>query len=302
VRKCLQWLVLLCAVPCAAQTVIVSASNLRDGLNPANGTIVFSPVNAAGAPVSYHTPGGQVSSSPITAKVVAGAFSVALPDVALTIPANLCFAGALNVLSGYGFGPGYSCIQPTQSNYWCSNGLCDFDNYIPSLPALPVYGGGLTLNGYAGAFTFSGPGVSCDWITLTCVFNGLSSPVVPTIGDSDVTGQVASLPTVNLVGATPATGKYRINYYANGNTACGSGTVFVTFTFSWVDPISARSVASIALTLGPSEAPISNSIRGAIPIYALASTAVSYNSTVVGSCATGGPASYDAHVAVEELQ
>lgn len=122
------------------------------------------------------------------------------------------------------------------------------------------------------------------------------------IGDSDVTNQTASQGTVNLVGSVPATGKYRVSYYATQHTLCASGSASVLFTFGFVDPNSTRSVRSVSLTLGASQSPLLGIIEGVIPVYSVALTAITYTSTVTGSCATGGPASYDAHISVEAVQ
>jgi hypothetical protein len=281
--KKIAWLILAICCAAGAQTVTVQASYLYDGLNPAYGTLTLAPVTAAGQPASYHRPGGgQASITPLTVSVQNGAFTLTgVPDTALTIPANVCFQAILSTQNGSQvLGPGYSCLQPTYSNSWCTAGVCSLDNFLPSIPPLPMIAYVQSVNGCVGVCTVAGASV----------------------GDSDVTNQTASQGTVNLVGTAPATGKYRISYYANQHSVCGSGTVAVHFTFNWVDPVSARSVSSVALTIGPSQAPVTGSIQGVVPIYVLAATAVTYTSTLTGSCATGGPASYDAHIAVEEIQ
>jgi hypothetical protein len=107
---------------------------------------------------------------------------------------------------------------------------------------------------------------------------------------------------VNLLGTVPAAGKYRISYYANQNALCSSGSISVLFTFTWTDASHVRGANSIALTIGVSQSTTAGSIQGVIPIYAAISTAITYTSTVTGSCATGGPASYDAHISVEAVQ
>jgi hypothetical protein len=119
--------------------------------------------------------------------------------------------------------------------------------------------------------------------------------------DSDVTAQTASQ-TVTVVASVPASGKYRISYVASQNAVCASGSVPVFFTFSWNDGTTAHTATTIALTLGSSRPAGTSSIQGVIPIDAAASSAITYTSTVVGSCATGGPASYDAHITVEGVQ
>ncbi|MGB0123212.1 MAG: hypothetical protein WA419_12655 [Silvibacterium sp.] len=128
-------------------TVTVNGSNIVDstGTPLANGTIYFVPVTNAGSPLSYRFNGkGQARSSPASANVVNGAFSLTLADTSLTSPTNVCFSvTVINNVSGQNvLGPGYGCVQPayntTSPNNWCSSGSCNFDNYIPRLPALPV--------------------------------------------------------------------------------------------------------------------------------------------------------------------
>jgi len=274
----------------AAQTQRVYSVHLADSAgNPLTGTLEFTPTLSSGASTWYRMPGGgTATNAPILAQAAAGAFSVVLPDTTLTSPANICFA--MSMYGGKAI-PGYQCLQPhvtpANGSDWCQSGGCDLDNYAPNLaPPAATIGYVQSVNGCAGV----------------CTVAATAGTEVPTVGDSDVTAQTASQSTVNVVSTVPATGKYRISYYANQHATCGSGTVTVLFTFSWVDPISARAAPSIALTIGPTQAPITGSIQGAIPIYVLAATAVTYTSTVTGSCATGGPASYDAHIAVEEMQ
>jgi hypothetical protein len=123
-----------------------------------------------------------------------------------------------------------------------------------------------------------------------------------TVGDSDVLGQTASQSTVNLVGTVPTSGKYRVSYYATQHAVCASGSVSVSFTFTWVDSNATRTAQSVGLTMGSSQSASQGAIEGVIPIYAVASSSVTYTSTVTGSCASGGPASYDAHISVEAIQ
>jgi len=121
------------------------------------------------------------------------------------------------------------------------------------------------------------------------------------IGDSDVTNQSASQGTTNLVAAVSSTGKYRISYYVAQNALCTTGARSVLLTFYWNDGLSNRIANSITLTLGQSQQ-LFGSVQGVIPIYASVSSGITYTSTVSGSCVTGGPSSYDAHIAVESIQ
>jgi hypothetical protein len=140
-RIALITLALLCAyASLPAQTVTVSATALQDSAgNLVSGTITFQPSLLNDHPASYRAPGGgQVILQPVSATVTLGAFSIELPDTTLTNPANICFTASLSTAKGSGLGPGYSCVQPhyaaTGSTDWCQAGVCDFDDYTPSLP------------------------------------------------------------------------------------------------------------------------------------------------------------------------
>jgi hypothetical protein len=150
---------LLCAVGAGAQMMTVSGSQINDstGTPLASGTIQFAPVDLNGHPLSYKIGGkGQTLSSPVTATVTAGTFSIALPDVSATNPVNVCFSVTVvdNVTGASVLGPGYTCVQPSSalpSPSWCTSSVCSFDNYIPNNPALPIEtvggAGGTTFNG-----------------------------------------------------------------------------------------------------------------------------------------------------------
>ena len=145
---------------------------------------------------------------------------------------------------------------------------------------------------------------SSGWTGCAHVVSGVwsSIPCATVIGTSDVTARTTSQTTTNLVTSTPSTTKYRINYYVNENALCSSGSVSVFLVFSWYDPVAQRTIQSLSLTIGITQSAPFGSVQGSFPIYAQASTAIIYTSTVTGSCTTGGPASYDAHIAVEEIQ
>jgi len=121
------------------------------------------------------------------------------------------------------------------------------------------------------------------------------------VGSSDVLAQTTSQSTVNLLASAPASGRYRISYYANENGLCESGNVFVFLSFSWYDPVANRTSNSLSLVIGSTQSAPFGSIQGVLPIYVQSSTAVSYTSTVTGSCTTGGPASYDVHITLESV-
>jgi hypothetical protein len=165
---------LLCLVapPLLAQTVpvgwvkVTAANTMDAGVPIANGTVAFTPVDVNGKPTSFRvgsTGGGQAGPDPITAQVTNGAFSVLLPDVFLATPAGVCYSEQItdnssgDVISG----PGYRCLQPAGSGAaisgspaFCtaatasSGGLCNFDQYTPTVPAssAQVAGGSLVLS------------------------------------------------------------------------------------------------------------------------------------------------------------
>ena len=145
-----------CAIMAQAQTVTIAASNINGGgggqLLPA-GTICFTP---AGAPATGYQIGstGQAG-GPICRDVLIGVIQTTLngntlgtmtvADTALTLPANLCYNVTVRDPSGaYILGTagtqrsGYSCVQPTANNSWCTSGACNFDLYPPNISTLPL--------------------------------------------------------------------------------------------------------------------------------------------------------------------
>jgi hypothetical protein len=271
---------LLMSAVAAAQTVTVSSSSFTDsGGHPVNGVITFQPALVNGVAASYQKGGGGVVvAKSVTAQIVNGAFSLTLPDTTLTNPANICFVvkAAIPFTEVPLLGPGYNCVQPhgtaTSGGDWCQAGTCNFDLYVPNIPALPI------------------------------VETNSSIPNISSLGNSDVTGQTLSQGSVNLVGIVPESGKYRISYYALQHALCTTGFNSVLFTFSWTDENAARTVQSVSLTLGTVQSPSFSSIQGDFLIYAVASSTITYSSTVTGSCATGGPSSYNAHITVGAVQ
>ncbi len=264
----------------AAQTVTVSSSSFTDsGGHPVNGVITFQPALVNGVAASYQKGGGGVVvAKSVTAQIVNGAFSLTLPDTTLTNPANICFVvkAAIPFTEVPLLGPGYNCVQPhgtaLSGGDWCQAGTCNFDLYVPNIPALPV------------------------------IVTNSSGPNIGSLGNSEVTGQTVSQGSVNLVGTVPQNGKYLISYYASQHALCSAGFNSVFFSFSWTDSSGARTVQSVGLTLGNVQSSSSGSIQGDFQIYALSSSAITYSSTLTGSCATGGPSSYDAHITVNAVQ
>ena len=149
---CCAYLALACLVPALralaavpAGCVQVIGTNLQDstGALVSNATLVFSPVNATGTAISFRsqcTASGQTVSTPVQATVTGGSFSLLLPDTSLTLPVNVCFSvTAVSGVDGSNLlGPGYTCLQPASSNYWCTASVCDLDLYTPNLGALAV--------------------------------------------------------------------------------------------------------------------------------------------------------------------
>lgn len=217
IHKAALWAAVLCAAcgPSAfAQTgyVTVSASHLTDSTGTAitNATVAFAPTSNAGTPIGYRVNGaGQAITSPVTAAVTSGAFTITLADTNLTAPQNVCFSVTVtdntsgNILLG-GSGSGYSCVQPaystTSPNAWCSAGVCNFDNYYP--PATP---GVVQTTGPTGP---TGPGgAPCSSSTTPCLANGIntdlyvnttSSPEYPTV-QSAVTAACAASPIARVM-------------------------------------------------------------------------------------------------------
>jgi hypothetical protein len=281
--------------------VTVSGSHLTDfsGNLVSGATLTWIPVDANGHPISarINTSGGQGLTKPVTVTVASGAFSLVLADTSLTSPVNVCYqVTETDVASGDTY-LSYPCVQPAANNSWCTSGACNFDAYAPSTPAISLAQPYVvSINGVAGTWTFS-TGFSCNTTTRVCTATGTSS-----VGDSDVVGQTASQGTVNLVTSIAPAQKFRISYYLDQNTLCTTGSNSVLLTFSWTDGSQARTANSISLTLGSTASPSVGSVQGVIPVFAAASSVITYTSTVTGSCATGGPSSYDAHISVEAVQ
>jgi hypothetical protein len=146
--KTLRVLLLLAAVSSFAQSpppfMTVTAANIHGTGNTllTAGTLLFSPVSSGGVPISYQVGGGGSQISwptvcTITTGAITGTCQVA--NVSVTNPSNICFSVAIkdsqnNVVLG-GVTSGYTCVQPQTSNFWCTSGSCNFDQYVPNLPS-----------------------------------------------------------------------------------------------------------------------------------------------------------------------
>jgi hypothetical protein len=129
---------------------------------------------------------------------------------------------------------------------------------------------------------------------------GLGVPAI--FGVSNILGQSSSQAATNIISSTAAAGTYRISYYIDQNATCSTGSNMVQLTFNWTDGSASRYAQSAQLVLGSAQSPNYGSLQGIIPIFASLASAVTYSSTIVGTCISGGPSSYDVHVSAEEIQ
>jgi hypothetical protein len=123
-----------------AQTVTVTASHFG-GTIPFTGIIFWQPTLANGTPASMQmSGGGQTTTQPFMAYVSNGVFTLNVPATDLTNPQNICFHVTALLKGVSMLGPGYLCVQPhytaTSTGDWCQAGVCNFDAYIPNIPAL----------------------------------------------------------------------------------------------------------------------------------------------------------------------
>jgi hypothetical protein len=170
-KRLLALAVLLCSVPFAfaqSQYVQLIGSNITDaaGNKLQSGTITFTPVSSAGAPVAPHlTLGGRAVPATVTFSVVNGAIQAAygttqLADVSQAFPQNFCYADTIH---DNGTGDTWSpdtCVQPAFNANWCtvSSGqtTCNFDQFLPmgtpgAMVAAPSLKGGTFSTGAAGS-------------------------------------------------------------------------------------------------------------------------------------------------------
>jgi hypothetical protein len=141
----------------------------------------------------------------------------------------------------------------------------------------------------------AGTGLSGGTITTSGTI-ALSSTVPANCTASNVTGQSTSQSSVSLCTSSLATGQYFLRYYADQSTVCTTGSNSVSFTFNWTDVSNARVLTTGSLTFTTTQA-TNSYLSGSIPIYVSGSAAVTYTSTVVGTCATG-TSTYDMHAEV----
>ena len=226
-----------------AQTVTVQASHFGGVGTEVTGTIYWAPAMINGRAASFHqSNGGIVPVTPVQAPVTAGAFSITLPDTTLTTPQNVCYIVTATSTKGPLLGPGFTCVQPhgtaTGSSDWCQAGVCNFDNYTPYLPALPVQyitsgsflpllGGTLTgplilsgdptsnLGAATKQYVDNHAGSQPDWNATSGLAHILNQPFTTATGSGQ--GVLATSPTIT----TPT--------FYNGATFTGAGVPIIGF-------------------------------------------------------------------------
>jgi hypothetical protein len=145
----------------------VTASNIygTGGTLLSSGSILFQSVDVNGNPVGYQVNGGgQQITWPTVCSITNGAIiqPCQVANVSLTNPINVCFSGTIKnannqVILG-GQTSGYACIQPQTTNFWCSSGICNFDKYVPNLPAaITAMIGPPTANSLGAVYAFQCP-------------------------------------------------------------------------------------------------------------------------------------------------
>jgi hypothetical protein len=157
---------------CTFAQVTVTGSHLKDssGNLISNATISWAPVDANLHPLAFRAGGanaGQVVTTPVTAQVTSGVFTIQAQDTSLTSPVNVCYLVAVtdNVSGDSLLNQGYTCVQPgsgTNAASWCATSggttTCNFDNYVPSTPGLtPTETGPAGANGTNGTNGATGP-------------------------------------------------------------------------------------------------------------------------------------------------
>jgi hypothetical protein len=141
--KKLALLLFLCSLASAQNFMTVVASHTMGGGNHLlpSGNLIFTATDNSGNPISYQVGGGgQMISFPITCPIVNGTVSAPcqVANVSVSNPENFCYSvtitNAFNQLVLGGPQSGYQCVQPQTSNFWCSAGTCNFDQFVPNLP------------------------------------------------------------------------------------------------------------------------------------------------------------------------
>ncbi len=189
----------LCAAAWAQNTVTFSGTKVyadsSQTLLP-SGTLCAQPV-LNGIPVSYSYPGGgQASKQPTCVAVTSGAFSMTLPSVDVTSPQNIGFKIIATDSSGktvigqgapyYGtYNTGYDNVQPyynsapVNGSTWCVSGVCNFDQYPPSLAGVAPTSSGPGFN-WRGTWSSSATYGVTSGVRDVVYYNGSSYAAVAT--------------------------------------------------------------------------------------------------------------------------
>lgn len=220
-----------------AQTITLTSSQLADSAGHLiTAQLNITPTLSSGLPTAYQKGGGgTVSAVPVPVYVQSGALSIVLPATDATSPRHICFKVTSSnpkiVLPA-----GFSCLQPhavtnmilvggnwvTDSGDWCQAGVCNLDNYVPTLTALAtaIVGpqGPAGAAGATGATGSTGPaGPAINGLTSNGS-NGIN------VAGTVAAGTSVSAPTVTVTGTpTNATDAATVAYV--GTHGGGSGTV-----------------------------------------------------------------------------
>lgn len=187
-------LAFVAALPCCAQSVLtMTASRIGNGGGKAlaQGEIWFSP-QLYGKPYGFKIGGGgQATVDPVKCHVVGGAITgsfdgglCTLADLTQTTPSFGCFNTTIvnSATNTKVQSPGLSCVQPSSAAYWCSNGVCNLDNYLqPGTPGTPVTTGPTGATGATGtAAVVTSNGVNGGFAVPGILSDGAgSAPALP---------------------------------------------------------------------------------------------------------------------------
>ena len=178
----------------------LSSSNLTDvSGNPiASAIISFQPCNTSGVPLSFQVNGaGQASSTPVSTRVVNGAFSIILADTTLSNPLNICYAVTVTSLSGK------VLISPSQGFLIQPSGATwSFDAFTPNAAPNALIAVGPT--GAVGATGATGP-----------------TGVIGATGATGATGPAGATPVFTGTWSSTTT-------YAQNQAVSFSGTTYIS--------------------------------------------------------------------------
>jgi hypothetical protein len=129
-------LIVTLALPSVAQYTTVTGSKVQDanGNLLASGEITWVPTDANGQIINAQAGGGgQINARGVTCGIANGAITppCQIADTSLTSPRNLCFAVTWTDTKSREQLGRYPCVQPSGATF-------DFDNYVPTVPNLPL--------------------------------------------------------------------------------------------------------------------------------------------------------------------